>query len=311
MPLMQRNTFKYSAIVFLGGTCYGVMATTVKIAYSAGFSWMQAVASQMLFALGLFIVIFIIMTLAGKKPVKPSLKQVVLLILTGMCTCTTSILYNSALTQLSVATAITLLFQFTWIGIVIEVIATRHAPSKAEIFAGVIVVVGTPLASGLLSEGFGAFNLVSMVLALLAAVTSALFLFLSGRVGQGMPPIERGMFICIGAGILGFIVCPDYFTNGGLQQGLWVYALILSCCGLLFPVILFGIGAPHIPPGLATIMASAELPVAALLSTLLLPEGLDAIQVVGVIIIMAGIVISQLPNLLAAKETTPKNPPEP
>ena len=39
MAAMQKNTLKYSAIVFLGGASYGVMAATVKSAFVEGFSW--------------------------------------------------------------------------------------------------------------------------------------------------------------------------------------------------------------------------------------------------------------------------------
>ena len=39
MAAMQKNTLKYSAIVFLGGASYGVMAATVNSAFVEGFSW--------------------------------------------------------------------------------------------------------------------------------------------------------------------------------------------------------------------------------------------------------------------------------
>lgn len=47
---MEKNTLRYSGIVFLAGASYGAQATTVKITYAAGFTWTQVVASQALFA---------------------------------------------------------------------------------------------------------------------------------------------------------------------------------------------------------------------------------------------------------------------
>ena len=46
MAAMQKNTLKYSAVVFLGGASYGVMAATVKSAFAEGFAWAQTAASQ-------------------------------------------------------------------------------------------------------------------------------------------------------------------------------------------------------------------------------------------------------------------------
>ncbi|MEA5019808.1 MAG: hypothetical protein VB027_05525 [Gordonibacter sp.] len=42
---MQKNSLKYSALVFLAGASYGAQATTVKVTYGAGFTWTQVVAS--------------------------------------------------------------------------------------------------------------------------------------------------------------------------------------------------------------------------------------------------------------------------
>ena len=63
------------------------------------------------------------------------------------------------------------------------------------------------------------------------------------------------------------------------------------------PVALFGIATPHLTPGLAAIMASSELPCGIALSALVLGEPVEGLQVAGVVAILAGIVISQLPHL--------------
>lgn len=298
---MQKNLLKYSALVFAGGASYGVMATTVKFALSDGFDWTQIVASQPVFGTILFAVALLGLTLAGKRPVHLSRKNILSLLGLGLTTCTTCVLYNFALTKLPVAVAITLLFQFTWIGVVIQIIATRRRPHTAELVAVVIILGGTLLASGLFSEALEGVDPLGIVCGLLSAVSTALFMFLSGRIGVNLPPIQRGLFVCLGACILGFIVCPTYFTSGALQAGIWTYGLVLGAFGLLIPVVLFGLGTPHLPTGLSTIMASSELPCGILISVFALGEPIGALQVAGVVIILAGVVVSQLPNLLPAR----------
>ena len=85
--------------------------------------------------------------------------------------------------RLSVAVAITLLFQFTWIGVVIQIVVTRRRPNTAELAAAAIILGGTLLASGLFSEEAGAMDPLGVACGLLSAVSTALFMFLSGRIG--------------------------------------------------------------------------------------------------------------------------------
>lgn len=302
MKFMQFKTLKYSLVVFIGGASYGVMATTVKFAYRDGFDWTETVASQGIFAAFIFGVALLATTLLGKKPEKVQMKQVLKLIGVGCVTCTTTILYGYSLTMLPVAMALTLLFQFTWIGVVIQVIVTRRKPHKAETTAAAVILGGTLLASGLVPNGYYEnINPWGILFASLSSISCALFMFLSSRVETEMAPIQRGFFICCGAALLGFLVRPDYFVSGVLVEGIWGYGLILGFFGLFFPVILFGIGTPHLPTGISTIMASSELPAGLLISVLLLDENISLFQVVGTLIILVGVVISQAPSIRLAR----------
>ena len=295
---MEKNTLRYSGIVFLAGASYGAQATTVKITYAAGFTWTQVVASQALFAALLFAVALLVQRARGKRLVPLSLKQTIALLALGLNTCIGTVLYNYALTLLPVSVAITLLFQFTWIGIVFQVVATRRKARLAEIVAAAVILGGTLLASGLFSDTVGHLDPLGILCALLSAVSCATFMFLSARVSCDLPPIERGLVVGRGACILGFAVCPDYFSSGALQAGIWKYGLILGVFGLFVPVVLFGIGTPHLSAGLSTIMASSELPCGIAISVLVLSEPVDALQTAGIAVIMLGVAVSQLPNLL-------------
>ena len=132
----------------------------------------------------------------------------------------TCVLYNFALTMLPVSVAITLLFQFTWIGIVFQVVATRRKPRLAEIVAAAVILGGTLLASGLFSNTVGHLDPLGILCALLSAVSCATFMFLSARVGCDLPPIEARTSRVPGRVHPRFAVCPDYFSSGALQAGI-------------------------------------------------------------------------------------------
>ena len=295
---MEKNTLRYSGIVFLAGASYGAQTTTVKITYAAGFTWTQVVASQALFAALLFAVALLVQRARGKRLVPLSLKQTIALLALGLNTCIGTVLYNYALTLLPVSVAITLLFQFTWMGIVVQLVVMRRRPRAAEAAAAAVILGGTLMASGMFSESVGALDPIGIACGLLSAVSCTFFMFFSSRVGRGMPSVQRGLVVCLGACILGFAVCPDYFSSGALQAGIWKYGLILGVFGLFVPVVLFGIGTPHLSAGLSTIMASSELPCGIAISVLVLSEPVDALQTAGIAVIMLGVAVSQLPNLL-------------
>lgn len=93
---MEKNTLRYSGIVFLAGASYGAQATTVKITYAAGFTWTQVVASQALFAALLFAVALLVQRARGKRLAPLSLKQTIALLALGLNTCIGTVLYNYA-----------------------------------------------------------------------------------------------------------------------------------------------------------------------------------------------------------------------
>lgn len=292
------STLKYAFIVFMGGASYGVMAPVIKLAYGAGFAWQQVVAGQAVFGALIFGLVLLAQMARGKRPERMSGKSALRLMGLGATTCCTSVLYAIALSMLPVAVALTLLFQFTWIGIVIQVIVTRTPPHPAEVVSALMVIGGTVLASGLLaSELAGSYNPFGLACGLLSSVSCALFMFFSSRIEVGMAPIQRGFFVCLGAMALSLIVCPSLIPSGTVLS-IAPFGLLQGLFALFFPVILFGIGTPHLPTGISTILASVELPCSIALTFLILGEGIDGLQAVGVACILLGVVVSQLPALL-------------
>ena len=287
-----------SAQVFLAGTCYGAMATTYKLTYAAGFTSNQVVAGQAWMALLFFAVLMAASVARGKRPQRLRTSQVLKLMGLGALTCTTSILYCYAMSVLPAPVALTLLFQFTWIGLVIQVITTRRAPHACELAAAVIILVGTVFASGLYHAELSSLNPGGIACALGAAVSCALFVTLSGKVQVPCSSAQRGFVVMMGAAALSLVVCPDFFASGVLLQGFAPYAAVAAFFSLFCPVILFGLGAPHLSPGLSTIMASAELPMGLLISMVVLGVPLGIAEWAGVAAILAGVVIAQLPNLM-------------
>ena len=281
-------------LVFFGGACYGFNATCYKLSYAMGFSSAQIAAAQMWFALALFAVMLLVDRARGRKWSKLKRSEYLKLMGIGIVTCSTSIFYTYAMSVLPVPLALTLLFQFTWIGTVIQVIMTKSAPAFSQVVSAVVILIGTVFASGLYATDLSTANPTGIVAALIAAVCCALFLALSGRIQPKCSQAQRGVLICAGAVIGSHLICPDFVVSGVLLQGIAPLGLLTGAFGFLLPVLLFGLGTPHLPAGLSSVLAASELPAGLFVAMMVLGTPIGGVEWMGVAIILAGVCISQL-----------------
>ncbi|WP_339294237.1 DMT family transporter [Paenibacillus sp. FSL W7-1279] len=285
------HLLKNSFFVFLGACCFGILSTVVKLAYQEGFLFQEVMISQ--FGTG-WLILLLLMLFFGRHKVTG--KQFLRLAGVGLCTCLTGVTYYLALQSIPASIAVVLLFQFTWIGVIIEAVVKRQWPDKSTVISVIILFVGTMMAGGMLGAGEIQLNWKGAILGLTAALMMALFVFFSGRVETQMSPITRSFYTSTGGLILLTILfTPKAYTEISLfDNGLWLFGLILGVFGVVLPVLLFALGAPKISTGLATILGAGELPVAVIASVLVLSEQVTALQWIGVIVILLGIAYPQI-----------------
>lgn len=240
----------------------------------------------------------------GKRWQRVGARSALSLMGLGCFTCCTSILYCYAMSVLPVSVALTLLFQFTWIGTVLQIILTRKPPALSQVIAAAVVIVGTVFASGVYKTGIAGYDPLGLVCGFGAAISCACFVTFSGRVQAPCSNEQRGMIVCAGVVIASHVVCPDFIVSGALLDGFAPYAFVCGLFGMTLPVLLFGLGTPHLTPGMSTIMTSAELPAGLLLAMLVLGEPISAVEWLGVAIILAGVCIAQV-RFGKRTETTP------
>lgn len=294
---VRKDLIKNSLLVFLGGVFYGFTGSIIKLAYEAGFTSRQVAFSQVLVGWLTFTLLLIVrrIRLGELSPFTP--KDVVKLMLAGVVTAGTTFFYTLALSKLPASVAITLLFQFTWIGLVIEVVVTRRKPSQWSVIAALIIFVGTLFASGLFMSQYETLDTMGIVYGLLSAICCAFFLFATGNIALGLPATQRSFFILFGGFLAMLVACPNFFSSGALQAGILKYTLPLGLIASVIPVYLFASAAPWLPNGLVSIMASSELPASVLCAVFILGEYVAPLRYVGVALILLGVVVSQLQNL--------------
>lgn len=285
----------FPLLVFLGGCSFGPSSSVIKMAYEAGFAANDVVLSQYFFGWIMMAVLaggLFISSAARKKQAAPKLptwKNVLGIAAAGVSIALVSTCYIFALQTVPAHIAVILLFQYTWIGIILEALYTRKLPKVSIMTSILILTAGTLLAAGV---GAGAEHLdpAGILLGLGSAFFYAIYIFLLGKVDVNSHAITRSFIILSFA--LVFLLCiftPAYFTSGVLAEGIWKYGILIGILGCAIPSFFFAIGTPKISTGAATILSSSELPAGIICSVIILSEAVSPLQWVGVVLLFFGI----------------------
>lgn len=293
------QNIKYSLLLLLGASSYGILASIVKLAFSHGYDVHQVTGSQYLFGL-----IFLLCFFPFIKRVKVSFKSTIALILVGMSLSLTGILYGLSLKSNPASIAVVLLFQFTWIGVLMDAIYERTFPSRDKWLSILCLLGGTVLAGNLMPSNLASIEVAGFIFGLLSAVSFATFIFAGGKVAKGVPSIQRSIYMMFGGLLL--IVCifsPSFIYDGTITSGgLWKFAIMTCFFGAIFPIVFFAIAGPKVNSGIATIIGSAELPAAILAATIILGETITSQQVLGILLIVVGICVPQVGFILKTRK---------
>ncbi|MDQ0089612.1 drug/metabolite transporter (DMT)-like permease [Paenibacillus anaericanus] len=304
---------KYLLSVLIGAISYGVLSTIVVLAYGEGYQLGEVVGTQLLTGCILAWLLALYTKVrerrkesnnkvqsAGSSKVSPKLvwKQRLLLMLAGTPTAITGLLYYQSLRYIPASLAIILLFQFTWMSVLIQAVSKRQRPNGIMIFTLVLLFGGTILAAGIIEQGGTEYQMIGIVLGLLAAVSYTLFIQVSGKAVPSIHPAYRSAWMITGGLILVFVLFPPHFLINGLLWGqLLLFGFLLGLFGAFIPPVLFAIGVPHIGESMSGILGAAELPVAVMLSSLVLHEQVSALQWVGVALVLFGIMFPEIYKL--------------
>lgn len=288
---------KYALLIFLGACSYGVLTAVVKVAIQAGYSVSEITGSQYLFS---FFALLVLLPFFQRKALTKL--QGLQLILTGSFLSLTGLFYGLSLKENPASVSVVLLFQFTWIGILLEAFIERRWPKPEKLVAIVFLLIGTGFAGQFSLQGIEKLEPTGVIYGFLAAVTYALFIFFTGKVATKLPGLQRSTYLTLGGLLLVIITSSaDFITSGIIINGLWKYAFITGFFAVL-PIICFAFGSPKLDSGLATIVSSAELPASIVAALLILDESFNLVQLFGIILILCGILVSQVPFQLGRKK---------
>ena len=295
-------------LVLIGACSFGILSTFVKLAYADGYSLSDVTGTQAFFGAILLWLFYFIQTKVSKKIYPTSKTKWHKLLAAGAFTGLVSMFYYQCVKLVPASLAIILLMQFVWISVLLELFIYKKKPSKMQILAIAIILGGTVLASGFTESNGNEIHIEGIIYGMLAALCYAIFLMLNGKLGNDYPPLKKSALMITGACILIFICLPPtFFTNGALGTSLLKWGIVLAVFGTFIPPLCFSTGIPKIGLTLSSILSSVELPVAVMMSSLILHEEVSFMRWLGVIIILSALILPNLENIKKGNIFNKKN----
>lgn len=302
----MNTKLKGGIFVFLGACSFGLLSTIVKKAYADSYTLGDITGSQTLFGMGFLWLIYLLQTRSKSfKSCKETTQQKptnwLKVMLAGTFTGLVGIFYYKCVSFLPASIAIILLMQYLWISIVLDLLIFRKKPTQIQLLAALIVLIGTVFAGGVFNYSVS-LDPFGVVYGFLAALSYALFILCSGRVGNDLPVFKKSALMITGSFILTWIIFrPTFFFDGVFIGGLYKWGLALALLGTVIPPLFFSIGMPKVGISLGAILSAAELPVAVCSSHFILHENVQWLQWLGVGLILTSIAMS---NFFKGKHTS-------
>jgi drug/metabolite transporter (DMT)-like permease len=203
-------------------------------------------------------------------------------------------LYFLAIERLDVSMVALLLYTYPVFVTVAAIALGRVEPSLRT--GAALAIASTGLVLVLMAAGAGAFDLVGAALALAAALTYTTYILVSDRIMGEVDPFALAVLVLTGA--------TASFTVTGLATGslglalsgeAWLWLLLIALVSTVFAVSAFFAGLRRVGPSEAAILSTFEPPVTVALAFLVLGEQLTQLQLAGGALVLAAVVLLQLP----------------
>jgi drug/metabolite transporter (DMT)-like permease len=292
--MSKNNIVKGVFLVALGATSYGMLATFVKLAYQEGFTTAEVTSSQFILGIiGILIINLFQKTRNSEPVVKATSKNIFQLMLAGTSLGMTSVFYYLCVKYIDVSIAIVLLMQTVWMGVLLEWILDKKAPSTQKIISVVIVLIGTFLATNILKNNLQ-IDWRGIFWGILAAASFTTTMFTANKVALGISSAQRSLYMLLGGAIIVFGFGIFTQTTPFNFSIFLKWGIFLALFGTIIPPMLLNAGFPKTGIGLGSIVSSLELPVSVLMAYIILNETVVLSQWIGIVLILFAIVIMNL-----------------
>ena len=226
---------------------------------------------------------------------KPDLVRMLLLGVLGVAA--SNYFYYLAIQRTNVATAIVL--QYTapiWV-LLYMVLRGLQRATVARVSAVALALTGIAMVIGIFSSGGLRLNPVGVVAALVAALSFAFYNVAGHEVLARYDHWMVLLYTTLFAAIFWLIVNPPWkIIAAHYSMAQWAFLVVFSMLSVLAPFSFYFAGLQHLEPTRAIVVSCLEPVFSILIAAMALGELMRGTQVLGILMVLAAIVVVQIPE---------------
>jgi len=273
----------------ISASCFGFLAILLKLGYTANLDTGTMLSCRFLFAL---IILFPYILITKRKHLKIGIKALFMAFICGAFFYgLQSYFFAASLQYISASTSSLILYIYPLTVLILSSIIFKSRITGAKILAIILIFAGC------ICVFYDAFHRQmdpkGLVLATLAMVAFSAYLIF---IQKSLINVDSTVFsfYVIAFTALQCLVVYQPFSNVSLNTEQWTVCLLLSVIPTVFAIIFLYKAIERIGSSYASIFSSVEPAVTIVVSAILLKDPIKALQVLGMVFIISGIVV---PNL--------------
>lgn len=293
--MKQHSTTAGLIVAVIAAFTFGTSGALIKPLLEAGWSPAAAVTARALIGGVVLLPVALWMVRGSWAAVRRAKWRILVMALIGVAG--TQLVYFAAVQRIPVNTAILIEYMAPLLLVAFAWVTTRRMP-KAVVLVGSVIALGG-LVLVVSPGGAGSFDLLGLAFAGLAMVGCAVYYVLAAQPSDGLPPVALAAFGLLGGGLslglVGLVGIVPFTANFGdvellgSPQPFWVPLLIVGIVATAVAYAASITASEMLGSRLASFAGLLEVVAAALYAWLLLGEGLTLLQLLGGVLILAGI----------------------
>ncbi len=278
-------------LVILSGICWGSIGLFTKRFTATGFTEMELLFVKMLIDMILMIVILLIKN--RKLLCLKKITDIRYFIGTGICSYTFfNWCYMKAIGETSLGVAAVLLYTAPAIVMICSLFLFGEKLTKLKCIVLAMTFLGCVFVTGVLGESGGSYTAKGILFGLFSGIGYALYsIFSTFAIKKGYDSLTITLYTFVfAAAFTFFLVNPADLVQKVMQQGFFDIVLF-SVITALIPYICYTKGLSDMPASQASVLATVEPVVAALIGILIFKESASFQKIFGIILVLGGVFV--------------------
>lgn len=289
---MEKNSRKYTSLVLAAGIFWGTTGLLFRQVSAAGFDSTEALLMRLGFAA---VMLGVVLLVKSPKLFRIKCRDLFFLAGSGVFMFMASFCYFTSLSHTTTAVSCVLLYTSPAYVLLFSAPLFKEKITGRKIFSLIMIVFGCVFSSGLL-ESSQTVTLPGFLWGVASGISYALYsVFNRFSLSRGYSGMTVTFYAMTLASLitLSVVDLPTMAVKMSFDGLFW--GLGLALCGGMLPFLLYTLGMSGMETSKASMLASIEPVVAAVISIVILSEPMSFLIALGVGLIILGIIVMNLP----------------